>query len=170
MLSGCKVIKVRDLDGASPEETWIWEERRFQRAGKPTIVKDGLHPEVLYAKKHITPLLPNGEGPYCEFVVPGLPSTPGVYAFFVGGTLRYIGRAKNLRRRFAQGYGHISPRNCYAGGQATNIRLNKKVREIVCRGEDIAIFYHVTQDYVALENSMIQALQPRWNIQGIITK
>ena len=145
---------------------WTWDGVSFTRVGKIELIADDLYPEVRYAKRDVTKLLPNGEGPYCTFLVAGLPSVSGVYACFVRGDLRYIGKAEDLKRRFYQ-YGHISPRNCYVGGRATNIRLNKLVRDVVRAGDDVEIFIHATANFSAIEERMIAALQPPWNLRGV---
>jgi len=151
------------------ESQWTWEGVSFTRGGEIELVADDLYPEVRYAKKHVVKLLPDGEGPYCRFVVPGLPSTSGVYALFVRGDLRYVGKAEDLKRRFYH-YGNISPRNCYVHGRSTNIRLNKLVREVIKAGDEVEIFVHETADFTALEDRMIAALQPPWNRRGIRLK
>jgi hypothetical protein len=138
----------------------------FRRIGKAEMVADNLYPETRYAKRDVTRLLPNGEGPYCKFVVPELPSAPGVYAVFIGGSLKYVGKAEDLKRRFHH-YGNISPRNCYLGGRATNIRLNKLIRTAIRSGVDVEIFIHSTAECSTLEEQMILELQPPWNIRGI---
>lgn len=35
----------------------------------------------------------------------------------------YIGETDNLEKQFRQGYGNISPRNCFKGGQSTNYKM-----------------------------------------------
>jgi hypothetical protein len=55
-------------------------------------------------------------------------ATKGVYAWFSGPQLKYIGRCRDsLKKRVNQGYGHIHPKNCYLDGQATNCHLNSLV-------------------------------------------
>ena len=47
------------------------------------------------------------------------------------GDLRYVGECANLSARFNVGYGNISPKNCFSGGQETNCRLNNLLYEAV---------------------------------------
>jgi hypothetical protein len=62
--------------------------------------------------------------PFCKFTVPRRYQTSGAYALTADGELRYIGERANLAARFNAGYGNISPKNCYRGGQETNCHLN----------------------------------------------
>lgn len=49
----------------------------------------------------------------------------GVYAYYVGDQLKYVGRCKDsIRKRVNQGYGKIHSKNCYRDGQATNCHIN----------------------------------------------
>ena len=145
---------------------WGWNGYPFRRASAPSIISDDLYPEARYAKRQVVPLLPDGAGPFCDFVVADLPPTSGVYSIFLGASLKYVGRARNLKKRFYD-YGHIAPRKCYRNGQSTNVAMNKRVREALRAGETISVFVHETADYVVLEAAMIAALQPPWNVQGI---
>lgn len=133
---------------------WAWDGISFTRVGSVELFADDLFPELRYAKKAVVKLLPNGGGPYCKFQVPGLPSTSGVYAFFVRGALQYVGKAEVLKRRLYH-YGNISPKNCYVGGRVTNIRLNKLVREALFAGDDVEIFIYETTDFSVLEDRMV---------------
>ncbi|MHB8355527.1 MAG: GIY-YIG nuclease family protein [Vulcanimicrobiaceae bacterium] len=148
--------------------TWGWDGLRFTRSPSVVLISDDLYPETRYAKKDEAALLPNGAGPYCTFAVSGLPTASGVYVFFVDGVPRYVGRAENLKGRLYQ-YGHISPRNCYVGGRATNIGLNKHVRAALALRAEVEVFYHATPDFVTVERRMIEGLQPSWNVQGVNT-
>ncbi len=52
----------------------------------------------------------------------------GVYAYYSGAALKYIGRCKDsMKKRVNQGYGKIHPKNCYRDGQATNCHLNARI-------------------------------------------
>ena len=92
-------------------------------------------------------------------------SATGVYAYFNGNILRYIGRCRDsMKKRVNQGYGKIHPKNCYLDGQATNCRLNaliSKTSEAIslrmCRIEGSSEIEHV-------ESSLIQRHKPYWNI------
>lgn len=82
-----------------------------------------------------------------------LPEAPGVYRFLNrDGTVIYVGKAKNLRRRVSS---YFLSRHDH-----TN-----KVRLMVRQINDIEyIEVETEQDAFLLENSMIKSLQPRYNI------
>ena len=90
----------------------------------------------------------------------------GVYAFFEGESLRYIGRCKDsLKKRITQGYGKIHPKNCYLDGQATNCRLNAKITEAT---ETISLricMIESKSDIERMETCLIRRHSPAWNIQ-----
>lgn len=65
----------------------------------------------------------NGDGEYCRFKLS--PSKynnqKGLYVFIVGETIKYVGKTTNsFEKRINQGYGIITPKNCYLDGQRTN--------------------------------------------------
>lgn len=84
-------------------------------------------------------------------IVSLLPEKPGVYQFLeAGGTIIYIGKAKNLRKRVA---------SYFSGNQSgkTTVMLRKAshLRHIVVENES---------DALLLENNLIKKYQPRYNI------
>ena len=82
-----------------------------------------MHLRYKNSAKH--PLNNYGEGPFCEFDVPAdIGDKKGIYIFVVNDKVKYLGRCLNtFRKRVSEGYGHISPRNCFKGGQPTNCTL-----------------------------------------------
>ncbi|MBL4836517.1 MAG: hypothetical protein JKY34_02980 [Kordiimonadaceae bacterium] len=90
----------------------------------------------------------------------------GVYAYFEGEELKYIGRCKDtLKKRVNQGYGKIHPKNCYIDGQATNCRINALVSE---KTDEITFWLCAIEsiDHIeAIERHLIQQYLPPWNIQ-----
>lgn len=81
-----------------------------------------------------------------------LPTTPGVYMYFdVGGTVIYVGKAKNLRRRVSS----------YFNRTHDSVRTNLLVRAIA---DMKYIVVPTEQDALNLENSMIKEYQPRYNV------
>lgn len=107
--------------------------------------------------------MPDGEGPFCRFRVPASLSETGVYAFVTGATVLYVGQSANLANRFNMGYGHISPRNCYAGGQATNCRVNKLVLHESEAGQALHLWFKQTHNVDETERHLVTTLQPHWN-------
>ena len=85
-------------------------------------------------------------------IVSGIPRQPGIYKYFdEGGTLIYVGKAKELRKRV----------NSYFVRQLDNYKTRKLVENI----------HHIEftivgseQDAFLLENSLIKQFQPRYNI------
>ena len=112
-------------------------------------------------------LNPYGDLRYSTFrlATPEFESATGVYAYFLGNILYYIGRCKDsMKKRVNQGYGEIHPKNCYLDGQATNCHLNAlmtKTPEMmtlrVCVIESISEIERV-------ESSLIRRHEPRCNI------
>lgn len=81
-----------------------------------------------------------------------LPETPGVYTYYdSGGTVIYVGKAKNLKRRVSSYFNRTH--DC--------LRTNLLVRAIA----DMSyIVVPTEQDALNLENSMIKEFQPRYNV------
>lgn len=123
-------------------------------------------PQSRYVKSSTTPLHAYGDGDFCKFRVKNVPDSMGVYAFTVRDIPMYIGKALNLRKRFTMGYGNISPKNCYVGGQQTNCRINKHVLELLSLGEQIDIWITETPDAALIEGTLIGQFMPAWNRAG----
>jgi len=81
----------------------------------------------------------------------------------------YVGECVNLSSRYNNGYGNISPRNCYEGGQRTNCRINHLVYKAASDGRLIDLWFLKTARYKTIESELINSLQPAWNRRGIIT-
>ena len=81
-----------------------------------------------------------------------LPVTPGVYTYYdASGTVVYVGKAKNLRRRVMS----------YFNRHHDSVRTNLLVRAIA----DMSyIVVPTEQDALNLENSMIKEYKPRYNV------
>ncbi len=81
-----------------------------------------------------------------------LPDTPGVYTYYdKDGTIIYIGKAKNLKRRVSSYFTHVHD----------SLRTNLLVRAIA----DMSyIVVPTEQDALNLENSMIKEYKPRYNV------
>ncbi|MDE6503709.1 MAG: excinuclease ABC subunit UvrC, partial [Muribaculaceae bacterium] len=81
-----------------------------------------------------------------------LPETPGVYTYYdSSGTVIYVGKAKNLKRRVSSYFNRTHDR----------LRTNLLVRAIA----DMSyIVVPTEQDALNLESSMIKEYQPRYNV------
>ena len=81
-----------------------------------------------------------------------LPEAPGVYKYFdAEGTIIYVGKAKNLRKRVSSYFN----RPADTPKTAILVRTIRNIEFIVVEGED---------DALLLENSLIKKYQPRYNI------
>lgn len=111
-------------------------------------------------------LNPYGDGIYCDFAIEGEQiNQKGLYCFVIDNHIHYVGRCRDsFRKRINQGYGHISPKNCYLDGQSTNCHLNSLINSHKTQIElyvcPIVNDGQITQN----ERSLIQQLQPSWNI------
>lgn len=147
--------------------------RSFRRAGsiEPVrepggAIREDL-PQGRYANTGGLGLNAHGDGPFCEFSVPGLPAAPGVYAVTVGGAVVYVGISVDLRQRWSpMGYGRISPRNCFEGGQSTNCKVNHAILLQARAGRAIELWIHETAEPRRLEAQLIRDLAPPWNAQA----
>lgn len=120
-------------------------------------------PQERYRNVRGLPLNPYGKGPFCKFVVGSGYRASGVYVLTVDGEVRYVGECANLSARFNIGYGNISPKNCFKGGQETNCRLNNLIYTTAVTGQCIALWFLPTADYKSVETSMRSSLKPAWN-------
>ena len=122
------------------------------------------YPQNRYIYKKNLPLSPYGAGPFCHFSITA-GSVGGVYLWVVDDRIVYIGEAVNLRKRFNSGYGNISPRNCYAGGQNTNCRMNRIVLELCEQGKEIRLYFFQTQKHKAVELELLRKIKTAYNIK-----
>ena len=95
----------------------------------------------------------NTKTDYLKSLVAVLPNLPGIYQFFDdAGTIIYIGKAKDLKKRvssyFAREHEHRKT--------ALLVRNISDIRHMVVQTE---------QDALLLENNLIKKYQPRYNIQ-----
>lgn len=107
-----------------------------------------------------------GTGPFCRFRIPADLHVGGVYVLLMDGSAYYVGECENLSGRFNTGYGQISPRNCYEGGQRTNCRVNHLILEAVKAGYEVELWFYETADRQAIESRLTAELRPPWNSQG----
>ncbi|MGX9353938.1 hypothetical protein ACS3SW_01880 [Roseobacteraceae bacterium S113] len=120
-------------------------------------------PQERYANVANLPLNKYGAGPFCKFTIPKDYRTCGVYLMICGEEIRYIGECVNLSARFNAGYGNISPRNCFKGGQETNCRLNSLVYLSTCGGETLHLFFYQTENFKEAEAQLRASQRAPWN-------
>ncbi len=126
-----------------------------------------LMPQSLYKNVRRLPLHEYGLDSFCRFRIIGDIPFAGVYALLSNEAVHYIGECRNLSARFNNGYGQISPRNCYRGGQSTNCRINRLILETAEGGNQIDLWFFKTETRKSVQNELISEFQPPWNIQGM---
>lgn len=105
----------------------------------------------------------NGDGNFCKFSIVA-PNISGVYLWVVDSEIIYIGETENLQKRFNNGYGRISPRNCYNGGQSTNCKMNKIVLNCYKEGKSIDLYFCETANHKEVEKFLLSKIKTRYNI------
>lgn len=120
-------------------------------------------PQDRYANARKLPLNKCGDGPFCKFSITPRFQISGVYLLMDDSEIMYVGECENLSARFNAGYGNISPRNCFKGGQETNCRLNNLVYSSAVAGKRISLWFFATQDHKIMEAAMRSGLRLAWN-------
>ncbi|SFR54259.1 GIY-YIG nuclease family protein [Halogeometricum limi] len=135
-------------------------------------------PQPEYARRDEKAVHDHGWGPFCTFDVPDDGTRrPGVYAVVVADEVTYVGETADLYERFANGYGRISPANCFEGGQGTNCRLNTEIFHAARAGDRVTVFLHATDDFDGtdeenrtlrrlIKGDVLEARSPAWNLTG----
>ena len=77
----------------------------------------------------------------------------------------YVGRTKNLLRRFNSGYGRINASNCYVDGTITNCRMNKILLELYEQGKIVSLYFYKTRKYKVVEKNILHAIRTPCNIK-----
>ena len=118
---------------------------------------------MIFAKSDAVPLHKHGHGTFCKFRISVPKGLAGVYALVVDGSVRYIGECEDLGKRFNMGYGNISPRNCYEGGQRTNCKINRRVLDVSKAGGRVDLYFHPTPLRQTVEKQLVASCPPPWN-------
>lgn len=89
---------------------------------------------------------------YLKGIVLNLPESPGIYQYLnAEGTIIYVGKAKNLKRRVSSYFNREHP--------------NGKTRVLVSKIADIRyIVVKTEEDALLLENNLIKKYKPRYNV------
>ena len=89
---------------------------------------------------------------YLRGIVLNLPESPGIYQYLnAEGTIIYVGKAKNLKRRVSSYFNRDHP--------------NGKTRLLVSKIADIRyIVVKTEEDALLLENNLIKKYKPRYNV------
>ena len=102
---------------------------------------------------------------FCKFK-PDLPKIKGVYLWVSDNEIIYIGEGVNLRSRFNSGYGNISPRNCFKGGQSTNVKMNRIALSYLKNNRPIDIYIYETANHKELETLLLSRISTQYNKQN----
>ena len=122
------------------------------------------YPQDDYDNKSGLGLHSHGKGAFCRFNIKA-DNWAGVYLWILDGEIIYIGETAGLQQRFNTGYGNISPRNCYVGGQSTNCKMNKVVLDNFERGKVVSLYFYQTTDYKRVELELLNKIQTPYNIK-----
>lgn len=122
-------------------------------------------PQRRYDQSDKYPLHQYGWGPFCKFTIDTseYDGSEGVYVFTAGYEIKYVGETVNVHNRIQPGYGNISPKNCYQGGQQTNCRINQLIFETVRNGEQVSLWVEETQNRKRRETELLEQSNPPWN-------
>jgi hypothetical protein len=109
-----------------------------------------------------------GAGPFCRFRTARKRREAGLYVLMLDGMPIYAGECVDLEKRWGpNGYGAISPRNCFEGGQPTNCRVNAAILAASREGKRLDLWIAplgcTRDERLATETRLIQALRPAWN-------
>lgn len=144
-------------------------EFRFLQQLSPECDDDGQivrhYPQDSYHNRNGIPLSDYGKGAFCRFSI-SAGDWPGVYLWVVDGAIIYIGETAGLKRRFNMGYGNISPRNCYVGGQSTNCKMNKVVLSLHEKGKTVGLYFYQTADYKRIELDLLGRTNTPYNVKN----
>lgn len=121
-------------------------------------------PQNEYDNRNGLALIKHGEGAFCRFSI-NTGDGPGVYLWVVNDQIVYIGETENLQRRFNTGYGIISPRNCYIGGQSTNCKMNRVVLDLYEQGKIISLYFNNTKEYKRVELDLLKKINTVYNVK-----
>lgn len=121
-------------------------------------------PQDSYNNRNNLYLSKEGKGPFCKFSI-DCPPKSGVYLMIVNNEIIYIGETSNLSQRFNQGYGDISPRNCFIGGQTTNCKMNATLLNYFKNKQKVDLFFYETNDYKEIELKLLRKIKTKYNVK-----
>ena len=120
-------------------------------------------PQSGYKNVKNLPIHSYGNGPFCRFGIPNFLHKTGIYVILLDEKPKYVGECDDLAKRWNMGYGNISPRNCFMGGQPTNCRINNLILCAYKAGSEIKLLFYPTDNRFEIENFFIKGLTPEWN-------
>ena len=121
-----------------------------------------------YPDAETAPLHAYGAGPFCRFEIAQRRNEAGLDILTLDGHPVYAGECENLAKRLGpSGYGAISSRSCFKGGQPANCRVNASVLSAARAGQVIDLWFRPMSCSVAdrrgAETQQIRSLSPAWN-------
>lgn len=123
-------------------------------------------PQSRYRNARGLPLNGHGAGPFCRFSIARGIAVPGVYLLTLAGQPVYVGKCRDLAKRFGpQGYGTIQPKNCFVGGQSTNCKINNLILQHAKQRQQLELWFHATGEAGPVERDLIVKIRPAWNTQ-----
>jgi len=123
-----------------------------------------LLPQPRYENKKNLTLNKYGKGPFCKFTIDRKHAKKsGVYVIKINENIQYVGECDDFHKRYGMGYGNISPRNCFEGGQLTNCRVNSDILKMIKTGKEVQLYFLETNNRFEIEYQLIKKLQPIWN-------
>ena len=123
-----------------------------------------IFPQSKYENKKNLNLNKYGKGPFCKFTIDRkYYGKSGVYVNLVNNEIQYVGECDDFFKRFGMGYGNISPRNCFEGGQLTNCRINSDILSVFKLKKIIQLYFLVADDRFKIEHELIINFNPPWN-------
>lgn len=146
-----------------------WEQYNFEMAARISPATDStggveaFTPHTTYENPKNLPLHHYGEGPFCKFHIPSSYSEAGIYLMSVNGAAMYIGGCNSLSKCMNDGYGAITARDCYEGGQPVHCRVNHLIFEAVKAGEEIELWFFKIPERQTLGAEMLKTIRPPWN-------
>ena len=121
-------------------------------------------PQDRYENKKNLKLNQYGDGPFCKFTIDRKYSKKtGVYFIIIENVIQYVGECDDFHKRFGMGYGNISPRNCFEGGQLTNCRINSNILKSIKSQKKVDLYFLETNDRFKIEHELILKYNPLWN-------
>lgn len=134
---------------------------------EPLMNEDGsiieYEPYKQYKKAESVKIHRYGKGPFCRFSIPNNINYAGVYILKINKKVKYVGECLDLSSRYNKGYGLISPRNCFVGGQSTNCKINSLILQETKNGSVVELLFCKSQDRFTLERELIEEYKPEWN-------
>ena len=120
-------------------------------------------PQPQYGNDEGLSLHSSGIGPFCQFRVENANASAGVYIITVDGIIQYVGKTSDLRKAINNQLGHISPSDCYVGGQLTNCRINGLIMYSANKEQKIELWFLETENMHSTKVETIDSCAPAWN-------